>query len=257
MMDDAAYLHTPKWGFLPVAYTGQVSENPGRDFTEFRAMGGGRSVTRRPAAARSWAVSGKVPLDWAQTLLQVRAGTFGYGPFAWVPPLAQRYNALTGGFGDAPATKAAGDSTGALIAVHEVSVKLATARVPVTPGKTVTVSAWAGSGTVSVEFQTEGGAAVATNSVTHPGTGGLQRLSATVTVPGSATKALVAYTPPATAAGITGQPALTWTTGVTGYIPPAGCSSVFVNVGDLGHTNLGRGIRSTLVDVSFDVLEVN
>lgn len=251
-MKNAAFLYSTKTGFLPVAYTGQVSEKPGREHVEFRGMGGGRSVAYRPVAARSWAVSGKVPLDWAQVLLQVQAGQFGHGPWVWVPPFAQRFNALTGGFLGAAPTSPERDSDGVLVASGAVDSVLASAGTPVEPGLVVTGSAWVAGGQVSVEFLGTNGGVLSSVSAAHSDVG-LHRLSVSAPAPADSVSARVAVSVDAVRAG---QPSLSWTSSVAGYAPPSSAASVYLAAGGVGHGFLGPSAGQTLVDVSFDVLEV-
>lgn len=249
---DAAFLYSTNTGFLPVAFTGQVSEKPGREHVEFRGMGGGRSVSYRPVAARSWGVSGKVPLDWAQVLLQVQSGQFGHGPWVWLPPLAQRFNALTGGFVGAAPTAPERDSDGALVAASAVDAVLATPTTPIEEGLVVTGSAWVAGGQVSMEFLASGGGLLTSVAAAHSDVG-LHRLSVSAPAPADAVSARVVVSADAVRAG---QPSLSWSSTVAGYAPPGAASSVYVVPGDVGHGFLGSSAGRTLVDVSFEVLEV-
>lgn len=247
-MENSAYLFIDGWGFFPVAYSGQVAESPGFTHSEFRSAAGGRSVTYRPVTARSWKVSGKVPADWAQNLLRIQSGAFGRGPFWWLPPAAQRFNALPYGFDGA--TSPGVDESGVVVPVVHGDLHVSGA-TPVRDGLQVTASAWLTSGDLTIRFLAQSGAVI--SNITQSASGVLGRKSITAVAPANAVSARVVVS----GAGVdAGQPAITWSGKPHMYAPPMGCASVFVNPGDWSHEVFGFDPADTLVSVGFDVLEV-
>lgn len=250
-MEDAAFLYSPTWGFLPVAYDGSISQDPGRTFKEFIASGGTRSITYRPVSSKTWEVRGTVPWDWAQVIQLVLDGNYGYGPFWWIPPLAKQFNALPSTFlgnkTGAPFT----DKSGVVIPCSPATGTTLGVTTPVYPGMDFVASSWMTAGIFRVAFMDSAGTDISSNQFTHLGSE-LERVSLAGKAPSDARLVRVEVSN----AAWTGQPALTWTKELTPYGPPGACSQAFISGDNFSHGRLGVNPDDTEVEVSYRIMEV-
>lgn len=238
-------------GLVPLAWSGQVSVDPGVTDVLTSTASGARRLSRRRARSRSWHVTGEVPVDWARNLMAVAEGVLGAGPFFWCPPMAQQSNMLPGGFSWPSVGIPTVTSEGIPLRVSGSS-SYPTPMTPVRPGQPLTAALWVqGTGSFNIVFYDVAGGGLSTVTTTASTTT-LQRVSRTVTAPATAVYALIS----ARDFGLMGGPSLSWTDHLTPYTPPGGCASTILQIGEWSHGHLGRDMASALVNVDFTVVEV-
>lgn len=170
-------------------------------------------VAIQGARLRTWGVdTAALSSEQAGAIQELSEGAWGHGPFVFVPCPAHDSNVLTpaqslleGVANGGPAALPGGGFAPRTV-VGGQTIVLAD-KVPVIPGKPVTISLYMAGGSATVSFKTLAGGTVGSRTITAPD-GPLQRISAVVqAVPSTARYATI------TATGYTAlaRPQLSWT----------------------------------------------
>lgn len=187
-------------------------------------------VTEKGARLRRWDISTDLlSSEEAGVLTELAEGAWGLGPFIFIPCPAHDSNVLTPaqslleGVANAGPVALPGGGTAPRSVVGGQTVTLAD-KVPVMPGKPVTVSLYIAGGSAAVSFKTLTGSTVGSRPLTPTGDL-MQRVSATApSVPATARYATI------TATGYTAlaRPQLSWTAETVPWAAGGGASQVII-----------------------------
>ncbi len=187
-------------------------------------------VDRTGPRLRTWQVeSTALTSEQAGALAELAEGAWGYGPFIFVPCSAHASNILTPaqsqleGVANGGPVALPGGATAPRSMVGGQAVTLAD-KVPVMPGRPVTVSLYLAGGSAAVSFKTLTGSTVGSRVLTPTGSM-MQRISTTVpAVPATARYATI------TATGYTAlaRPQLSWTAEAVPWAAGGGAAQVII-----------------------------
>ena len=192
-------------------------------------------VTEKGARLRRWDIATDlISPEEAGALTELAEGAWGHGPFIFVPCPAHGSNVLTPaqslleGVANAGPVSLPGGGTAPRSVVGGATVTLAD-KVPVIPGKPVTVSLYMAGGSATVSFKTLTGSTVGSRPLTPTGDL-IQRVTVTApSVPATARYATI------TATGYTAlaRPQLSWTSAPVPWAAGGGAAQVVIQNGSL------------------------
>lgn len=238
--------------WLPVAWMGDVSEEPAERSVVHTSMSGAVSVTVLGRGRRTWKVSGDSPMDFGAALQRICAGTFGIGPFEMISPIVARTNMVTPG-GDIGGSSSAGVATidGAPYPVRISPT--ATARFPVVPGVPLQARAIIGGLGASMRLSWYDDTDSLIGSATAAGAGFSAWTVTTGTPPSNAMWARVVPI-----GSTTGGAAQVRTVAHSDgrYYAPSGVQSVYVQPGGSSWSRFGDTATKTTATASVTIYEV-
>lgn len=209
-------------------------------------------ATSKGPRLRTWQVdSTALTSEQAGALAELAEGAWGYGPFIFIPCPAHDSNVLTPaqslleGVANAGPVVLPGGGTAPRSVVGGASVTLAD-KVPVMPGKPVTVSLFMAGGSAMVSFKNLTGSTVGSRPLTPTGDL-MQRVTVTApSVPATARYATI------TATGYTAlaRPQLSWTSAPVPWAAGGGASQVVI------HNSSPTPMRGGWSNASTQIVEV-
>lgn len=187
-------------------------------------------ATSRGPRLRAWQIDSTVlTSEQAGALTELAEGAWGYGPFIFVPCPAHATNVLTPaqslleGVANGGPVALPGGATAPRSVVGGQTVTLAD-KVPVIPGKPVTVSLYMAGGSATVSFKNLAGSTVGSRPLTPTGNL-MQRVTVTApSVPATARYATITATGYTTLA----RPQLSWTSEPVPWAAGGGAAQVVI-----------------------------
>lgn len=238
--------------WIPVAWTGALTEKPHPRIAELVSLEGNRSIVTLPSRLREWSIDGDAPASWWRALDNLAAGAYGVGPHEMWHPLAARTNVVAPGAGFTGLAAGVSTAEGRDLPVAVVTAPQQTAPIPVLPGTVLEATALQQGGQLQVQFFNAAMASVGLTSTAAGST--LGRVAVTATAASTAAWARVIPS----GATLAGGAQLRIAAGSDSrYYPPAGVDAVVVVAEEHSHhrvdtTRPGR----TPARRSFTILEV-